>query len=140
MIVWYNPRANNIAQRKYYRCHLERNKARVERWRTDHPEYGRANKRAEYARDRDKFTARMHNRRARLAGASGSLTAEDVKFIRSVSNRCIYCGKKRPLTLDHKTPLTRGGVNRPRNIHLACRPCNDKKGERTHREYMRIIK
>lgn len=55
---------------------------------------------------------------------------------------CHYCGcrihadpdkvnsLRRPAkaTIDHKTPLARGGEDTPRNLVLACRECNQEKG------------
>jgi 5-methylcytosine-specific restriction endonuclease McrA len=43
---------------------------------------------------------------------------------------CHYCGKKfKPaeLTLDHVTPLARGGASTPGNMVAACRQCNQEK-------------
>ncbi len=44
---------------------------------------------------------------------------------------CVYCGHTKYLTLDHLLPLSRGGDNDERNLAMACRPCNSKKGTRT---------
>ena len=43
--------------------------------------------------------------------------------------RCRYCGKgKRRLEIDHIQPKSKGGSNRVSNLTMACRPCNQKKG------------
>ena len=47
--------------------------------------------------------------------------------------RCQYCNKEFPpasLTLDHVTPLSRGGKTQWDNIVTACKSCNAKKGGR----------
>lgn len=57
--------------------------------------------------------------------------------------RCYYCelrltlspGKPNTMTLDHKIPLVRGGLNRPFNYVPACRACNNDKGAMTEAEY-----
>jgi 5-methylcytosine-specific restriction endonuclease McrA len=50
--------------------------------------------------------------------------------------RCAYCGKEGvPLEIEHLTPCSRGGSNRVSNLTLACRPCNQKKGNRTAAEF-----
>ena len=51
---------------------------------------------------------------------------------------CVYC--KHPIvfgndTIDHKTPIIRGGTNRRNNLTIACRNCNSKKHTRTPREF-----
>jgi hypothetical protein len=38
------------------------------------------------------------------------------------------------LTLDHITPKSRGGSNLPSNLVTACKPCNQRKADRTPEE------
>ena len=59
--------------------------------------------------------------------------------------QCQYCsvkvGKKHPqlgktlevkdLTLDHVTPKSKGGSGHPNNLVTACKPCNQRKADRT---------
>ncbi len=43
---------------------------------------------------------------------------------------CYYCEKKLPqtqLTMDHKVPLSRGGLSSRSNVVLSCVSCNSKK-------------
>ena len=43
--------------------------------------------------------------------------------------RCRYCGNgKRRLEIDHIQPKSKGGSNRVSNLTMACRPCNQRKG------------
>tara|TARA_B100000029_G_scaffold169268_1_gene165482 strand:- start:634 stop:1179 length:546 start_codon:yes stop_codon:yes gene_type:complete len=45
---------------------------------------------------------------------------------------CQYCGKsKSPLTIDHVIPKGKGGQDTWENLVVACKPCNQKKGDRT---------
>jgi 5-methylcytosine-specific restriction enzyme A len=51
---------------------------------------------------------------------------------------CHYCDKKLfwdTITLDHKTPLGRGGNNYPQNIVIACSDCGKLKGNMTEKEF-----
>ncbi|MEA3643231.1 MAG: RNA-guided endonuclease IscB [Lamprobacter sp.] len=42
---------------------------------------------------------------------------------------CAYCGATNgPLEIEHIHPKSRGGSNRVSNLTLACRPCNERKG------------
>lgn len=56
---------------------------------------------------------------------------------------CFYCGstRKSDLTLDHKTPLSRGGEHDEQNVVTACLRCNMKKGTLTLEEFraLRVI-
>lgn len=50
--------------------------------------------------------------------------------------RCAYCGDKNvPLQVEHITPKSRGGSNKVGNLTLACRPCNETKGNKTAAEF-----
>jgi 5-methylcytosine-specific restriction endonuclease McrA len=50
-------------------------------------------------------------------------------------HRCAYCGNdKERLTIDHILPLSRNGGNSFENCVTSCRPCNNKKGNRTPSE------
>lgn len=56
---------------------------------------------------------------------------------------CYYCGdevhpdpdrvdslhKPKQATIDHKTPLSRGGADSKRNTVIACKDCNDEKSD-----------
>jgi 5-methylcytosine-specific restriction endonuclease McrA len=49
---------------------------------------------------------------------------------------CAYCGKTNlPLEVEHITPKSRGGTDRVSNLTLACRACNQRKGNQTADEY-----
>lgn len=56
---------------------------------------------------------------------------------------CQYCGGQPPLaqlTMDHVTPVVKGGGKSWENIVTACRPCNLKKGGRTPDEAQMRLK
>ena len=59
-------------------------------------------------------------------------------------NTCQYCGRAAPpqdLTLDHVVPRSRGGSSGWENLVACCRPCNNRKGDRTPDEArMRLLK
>lgn len=48
--------------------------------------------------------------------------------------KCQYCGDTEQLTLDHIIPTSRGGKNTFENCVTACKPCNNKKNNRTPSE------
>ncbi len=51
---------------------------------------------------------------------------------------CTYCLtklKRWEATIDHMTPLSRGGTSEPWNLTLACVECNLDKGSLTFEEY-----
>ncbi len=48
--------------------------------------------------------------------------------------KCVYCGTKKNLNIDHVFPQSRGGKNTFENTVTSCVDCNNKKGDRTLRE------
>ncbi len=49
---------------------------------------------------------------------------------------CAYCGVVGvPLEIEHLVPRSRGGSHRVWNLTLACRPCNQRKGNQTAEEF-----
>jgi 5-methylcytosine-specific restriction endonuclease McrA len=47
---------------------------------------------------------------------------------------CQYCGRifqSKELTLDHVVPSSRGGATAWENLVASCKPCNNRKGDRT---------
>ncbi|WP_363325705.1 RNA-guided endonuclease IscB [Thermogemmatispora sp.] len=49
--------------------------------------------------------------------------------------RCVYCGAENvPLEIEHIVPKSRGGSNRVSHLTLACRVCNQAKGNWTAEE------
>ncbi|MFF4403599.1 HNH endonuclease [Streptomyces sp. NPDC001404] len=74
-------------------------------------------------------------RRARKAAAeiAGPVPAEVYAEIRE-SGPCVYCGSSAN-TVDHITPLARGGWEHEINLVPACRSCNSSKGTRLLSEW-----
>jgi 5-methylcytosine-specific restriction endonuclease McrA len=68
----------------------------------------------------------------------GTLVGYEVReYLLEKWNRgCAYCGATGvPLEIEHLLPRGRGGSNRVSNLTLACKPCNQRKGNRTATEH-----
>lgn len=79
-------------------------------------------------------TAGFH---APVPGLSGKAW-DDVKEI--FHGRCRYCGCGGALEREHRTPMSRDGANRIRNIVPACRQCNSAKASATEQEYLDALR
>jgi 5-methylcytosine-specific restriction endonuclease McrA len=108
------------ASRSYYhRNELNRRKSaeRVAAWRQSNPEAYRAHSQSSSQR-----------RRARLMSVLSDLTREQWQRIKFIYRfRCAYCGERKPLTMDHVVPVSKGGHHTASNIVPACQSCNSRK-------------
>jgi 5-methylcytosine-specific restriction endonuclease McrA len=79
--------------------------------------------------------AKENNRRAKEMGAEGFYTSADWSaIVEAQGGRCLACGKKSKLTVDHIVPLILGGTNWPNNLQGLCHSCNSRKGAKA-RDY-----
>lgn len=72
----------------------------------------------------------------RIEGAD-AISFEDWKKLYSAET-CYYCGKAisgRNKTVDHKTPISKGGTNKLDNLCMCCQSCNSKKGNKTEADF-----
>lgn len=64
-----------------------------------------------------------------------SIAFSKKNILRRDNYTCQYCGEsQKVLTVDHVIPKSRGGKTTWRNVVVACKPCNLKKGNQTARE------
>ena len=76
----------------------------------------------------ERSRASHHTRRVLLIGAGTYTPEEWLAVCDRADNRCLRCGSDEPLTVDHVTPLSRGGSNTVENLQSLCRRCNSIKG------------
>jgi 5-methylcytosine-specific restriction endonuclease McrA len=135
---------------KYYHEHREEACEKGKIFRLAHPEREREKKRKYFLANPDKMRAmsnkrvlkweRMHpethaviesQRRAKIAGAKGhGLTpGQWSQICEETSGRCVYCGQRKKLTIDHVVPISKGGIHDVSNIVPACLSCNVKKND-----------
>lgn len=50
---------------------------------------------------------------------------------------CQNCGDIEDLSIDHKLPVSRGGVSHEHNLQILCMSCNSSKGTKTMAEWLR---
>lgn len=54
---------------------------------------------------------------------------------------CAYCGSTvGPFSIDHVTPVSRGGTHDFENLVVACRSCNSAKGNRPVHEFVESLR
>ena len=106
----------------------------------------------EYVRDWSKVHSEQrrineHNRRARISGNGGTFTFKELNALfEQQEGFCFYCGEllyssfDKDIHIEHKIPISRGGVNDASNIVLSCASCNMKKHTMTHEEFMTVTR
>lgn len=100
----------------------EANRQKVKRWQKENPEARRV---------------QTNTRRARKLAIPSDLTAAQwIDILAEYGNRCVYCGGDGPMTMDHATPLARGGHHTASNVVPACAACNSSKGASTAKEFL----
>jgi 5-methylcytosine-specific restriction endonuclease McrA len=75
----------------------------------------------------------LYQRRARAkrSGAEGSHTkAEWDALCAYYDYKCLACGKRKPLTVDHIVPLVKGGCDSIENLQPLCGSCNSRKKDK----------
>lgn len=113
---WLKIKSDPIRQEQYNVEHKEYVK---DRYRND-PEFKK--------RNRDYYARRRAIKRAN----GGSYTLKEWNSLCDLArNRCLSCGKKRKLEVDHILPVSLGGTSNIENIQPLCKSCNASKGTDT---------
>lgn len=112
--AWRNDNGESISARNSARYikHKDRYSTNIRKWNAENP---------------DKRKVHRTNRDARIRGADGNHTVEDLaRIMKMQRGRCAYCRTllRHGMHVDHIIPIRRGGSNAPSNIQILCPPCN----------------
>lgn len=113
MESWWRHRDKRVAENAAWRAaNRDRVRENIKRWRIEN-------------REHSNLTSRLKKQRRR---AAGNLSRADWALVISVyGNACLSCGGSE-VTIDHVTPISRGGLNEIENVQPLCGPCNSSKG------------
>lgn len=129
--AWYhaNKKRAAVKNARWMINNNERKRAINAKWRALHPEQAKAAVEAHYIANPEMYAVYRANRRARMRAAPGDgITSDDIKrLIFKQGGKCACCGLKKKLTLDHITPLARGGAHDVTNAEMLCKSCNSSK-------------
>ncbi len=79
-----------------------------------------------------KVVALSQRHRSLKMNAQGSYTAKEwLELVELHDGKCVACGVKGKLTVDHVVPLSKGGTNFIDNLQPLCSKCNSSKGTKT---------
>lgn len=129
-----NPNKYRSQAKTYRKPRLDVLAAQKRQLRLDNPDHERSLNKKRYKKSPAQFRAYCHRRRALLANAGPSFTAQEwLDCKASHDNRCVMCGAAESLfklTPDHVVPLSRGGAGGIENIQPLCGPCNSSKNSK----------
>lgn len=124
---WYriNKDRLNKKQHEWIKANREHLRKCRQKWYKENPNYSK------------RISISTHKRRALKNGNGGSYTSIDIQAkLQKQKGHCYWCKIKfGKYTIDHYVPLSRGGSNWPKNIVLACWPCNLSKGNKLPDEF-----
>ena len=130
-----HPEQNRGASRRYYEAHREQVQASSRRWRAAHPGRAQTSHRHWRADHPETVRAQRAQRRAGIAGSRVS-AQEWTDRIGEFQGLCAYCARPAKMSMEHITPLSRGGPHTIDNVVPACQRCNCSKNGRTLLEWL----
>ena len=110
-----NPDKVKEIARKYRESHKEQRREYYNHYADEHPGW---------------LASVVHRRRTLVKGGGNFTDNEWKQLCQKYSCRCLACGEKKPLTVDHVIPLSKGGTNTIENIQPLCKSCNSKKNNK----------
>lgn len=141
-----NPEAHHERSREWEKINIERARElcriRLAKYRKEDPDRFREYSRARRESKPEEHRNNNRNRKARIRGAGGKHTVDDVEQILKLQNyRCAECGtsvrKRENRHIDHIMPIALGGSNWPSNLQVLCPPCNLHKAAKDPIEFAR---
>ncbi len=143
--VYDKARGESVVRQEYKRIrsseYYEINK---ERYRSRAAVYYAANKESRCAYDKayrktdagkEANHRGMNKRRATKRGATiGPI--DEAAVYEFCGGKCVYCGSKEKLSLDHVVALVAGGSHTQNNLVVACKSCNSSKGAKPVVEWL----
>lgn len=133
--------------REYYRKNKEILSSKMKIYRERNKEALKPAKRAYY--DRNTILCKFRSRVSHANKAGGGMTVEKLQKVYECNIHkygtltCYLCLKKITFgkdSLDHKTPVSRGGDNSFDNLGIVHKKCNGIKHRRTYKEYLEYVK
>lgn len=114
--------------RDWYKRNIEKEQQRSRNWRQNNKEKRKEVVRQYALSNKEKVLQNTRNRRAKIKGNKGRIYAEDwIALKEKYGNKCLKCGTKNKIEMDHVIPIALGGLHVIENVQPLCRNCNAQK-------------
>ena len=133
---WKNHNKERVAEynAQWQAAHRERAKELWHQYRSTCADKIKASRARYYQSEHGRMYNRLAVNRRRKAVCVGHVTPADIFNLMQSQTTCAYChrpfGPDLKATIDHITPLSKGGTHSLDNITLACMSCNCSKNDR----------
>lgn len=108
----------------------------IREWSEANPERVRETNLRNQRKNRPKEVHRLNEANRRVTPDGWRLTGPRWRaLLEAFGHLCCYCDQKGELSIEHLTPIHRGGTNTPGNVAPSCLPCNKRKWTQTAEEF-----
>ena len=127
-----NKEKTTEAFRKYRAEHIDKRHEQSKAWNRTHSK-SHSESNAKYSASHPEVARQItQNRRAREMAAVGVIKKEEwIALLEKYDGKCLCCGSKNKIAMDHIVPLIAGGSHTIGNVQPLCRSCNSRKGVKT---------
>lgn len=107
----------------------KKEKTRLRKYALENKERVLALKRLWSSKNKDKIIGYAKSRADKIAKSNKGITQKEwTDLCNKYDNKCLCCGTKENITLDHVFPISLGGADSIINAQPLCGSCNSKKG------------
>lgn len=133
---WKDPEQIKVYMSEYNQKNRERENERSRLWASENREARKAIAKSSAHRRRVRDAGKANVRQAVVD--AGSVTPTDIMSLYvKAQNRCVYCARRtRSFTIDHVTPISRGGLHTTDNLIPCCKSCNSSKGAKVEADWL----
>ena len=132
-----NKEKSKISCKEWRKNHIQERRDYLNNWRKNNPNYNL--NWCKSHREESRKIARESDRRRRANKHNSIIEpVNEDKIYERDNYRCVYCGSKDNLTLDHIIPINNNGSHNVDNLVVACLSCNCSKQDKPLQEWLRI--
>ena len=127
----------NAEVNKYREAHKDYFSQKSKEWYWKNKEKANKNYKLWYLNNHERKMILNSKRRINFIFAGLLPDEETIRHRMNLFDGCCFCDSKVPLTLEHLTPVSKGGSNLKINLYGSCKRCNVSKSAKNWKEWFR---